>query len=455
MYTGKIGNPHLETLLEQPADPETWVSPTRQRPFHGFASYLAWPETGRVGNILQMKEVTLDQGALGHSKVKPTTLMTDIPEVLPLHGMKAAQGQCTTWSDDLETRLQEAREAAEWSPGLVQVLQTAILRKQRSAIYAPRRGQVMRNPEKWRGFLEQQRRGRERLGLPPRPDEYLALRAVNSTLEEWKRHILNEHQPARRDCAECLRAMGRSRPHHRNAHVSSYALNIDVAGPFPAGHDQGGLAPRYFMVGVYTLPVKDGEVLVEALQEMGGCRFLDEAVHGSARLRQQEQELLKDEINHVGGPDIDGELHHGKDDGPEGARGDDSGDQGLHPAFQAFGEERKQDEVMLSEAEMRELDLKNKKWEEHVSDLSDIQIQNITMAIPLRSRQVVEITKGLSYFYAKLKSLGLPLHRVHSDRAKEFVSRQFATWIAQRDVMHTTTAGDEHQEGIFFLFGFS
>ena len=94
---------------------------------------------------------------------------------------------------------------------------------------------------------------------------------------------------------------------------------------------------------------------------------------------------------------------------------------------------------------MRELDLKNKKWEEHVSDLSDIQIQNITMAIPLRSRQVVEITKGLSYFYAKLKSLGLPLHRVHSDRAKEFVSRQFATWIAQRDVMHTTTAGDEHQ----------
>ena len=68
-----------------------------------------------------MKEVTLDQGALGHSKVKPTTLMTDIPEVLPLHGMKAAQGQCTTWSDDLETRLQEARDAAEWSPGLVQV----------------------------------------------------------------------------------------------------------------------------------------------------------------------------------------------------------------------------------------------------------------------------------------------------------------------------------------------
>ena len=256
MYTGKIGNPHLETLLEQPADPETWVSPTRQRPFHGFASYLAWPETGRVGNILQMKEVTLDQGALGHSKVKPTTLMTDIAEVLPLHGMKADRGQCASWSDDLETRLQEAREAAEWSPGLVQVLQTAIRRKQQSAVYAPRRGQVMRNPEKWRGFLEQQRRGRERLGLPPRPDEYLALRAVNQQLDEWKRHILNEHQPARRDCAECLRAMGRSRPHHRNAHASAYSLNIDVAGPYPAGHDQAGVAPRYFMVGVYTLPVK-------------------------------------------------------------------------------------------------------------------------------------------------------------------------------------------------------
>ena len=173
MYTGKTGNPHLETLLEQPADPETWVSPTRQRPFHGFASYLAWPETGRVGNILQMKE--------GHSKVKPTTLMTDIAEVLPLHGLKADRGQCASWSDDLETRLQEAREAAEWSPGLVQVLQTAIRRKQQSAVYAPRRGQVMRNPEKWRGFLEQQRRGRERLGLPPRPDEYLASNLTNGS----------------------------------------------------------------------------------------------------------------------------------------------------------------------------------------------------------------------------------------------------------------------------------
>ena len=82
----------------------------------------------------------------------------------------------------------------------------------------------------------------------------------NQQLDEWKRHILNEHQPARRDCAECLRAMGRSRPHHRNAHASAYSLNIDVAGPYPGGHDQAGVAPRYFMVGVYTLPVKDGAV---------------------------------------------------------------------------------------------------------------------------------------------------------------------------------------------------
>ncbi len=67
------------------------------------------------------------------------------------------------------------------------------------------------------------------------------------------------------------------------------------------------------------------------------------------------------------------------------------------------------------------------------------------MAVPLRSRHVNEITKAVSYFYAKVKSLGLPLHRIHSDRAKEFVSKQFATWVSQRDLMHTTTAGDEHQ----------
>lgn len=42
------------------------------------------------------------------------------------------------------------------------------------------------------------------------------------------------------------------------------------------------------MVGVYTLPVKEGEALVESLQEMGGSREPGEG----ADLRRRGEELL-------------------------------------------------------------------------------------------------------------------------------------------------------------------
>ena len=195
--------------------------------------------------------------------------------------------------------------------------------------------------------------------------------------------------------------------------------------------------------------MKDGAVLVESLQDLGGHRHEESKdKHGGAsRLQDQERALLHESFAVGGaGEDDEGlqpEVHDG--DRAIAEQGQDSGDCELHPDLVAFVEGPRKEAEPLSEVMIRELDIKNKRWEEHVSDLSDIQSQNLTMAVPLKSRHVAEITKALSYFYAKLKSLNLPLHRVHSDRAKEFVSKSFATWISQRDVMHTTTAGDEHQ----------
>ena len=219
---------------------------------------------------------------------------------------------------------------------------------------------------------------------------------------------------------------------------------------------QGGLAPRYFMVGVYTLPVKEGEALVESLQEMGGGREPGERED----LRQRGDELLRaDREGEVQRPEIhpQGQKESSEDelerlilgeDKPKVPHGQedlhDKDGQGEQQPVIFVDREAKEDEV-LPEALIRDLDIKNKQWEEYVQDLSDVRIQNITMAVPLRSRNVNDITRAVSYFYAKVKSLGLPLHRIHSDRAKEFVSKKFAAWVSQRDLMHTTTAGDEHQ----------
>ena len=66
---------------------------------------------------------------------------------------------------------------------------------------------------------------------------------------------------------------------------------------------------------------------------------------------------------------------------------------------------------------------------------------NLTMAIPLKSRHASDIIEVTSLVYGRLRSLGLPLHRVHTDRA----SKEFSVWLRQRNVAHTTTGGDENQ----------
>ena len=187
----------------------------------------------------------------------------------------------------------------------------------------------------------------------------------------------HEHQPSRRDCAECRRAMGRSRPHHRNPHVQAYSLNVDVAGPYPGGHDQGGLVPRYFMVGVYTLPVKEGEALVESLQEMGGSREPGEGAdlrrRGEELLRaDQEGEVQQPEEHPQGCRDVSRDefeqqiLGDEKQEGLQGQEdlGDQDGPGEQQPVIFVEGDPK--EEERLPEMMVRELDIKNKQWEEYV-----------------------------------------------------------------------------------------
>ena len=46
---------------------------------------------------------------------------------------------------------------------------------------------------------------------------------------------------------------------------------------------------------------------------------------------------------------------------------------------------------------------------------------------------------------SQFRAIGLPVVRLHTDRAKEFVSRSLAQWMRDHDVLHTTSSGDESQ----------
>ena len=79
--------------------------------------------------IASLSEIRFDQGTLGHDYCKPTTLLTDVEEVKQLDGQRVAQGTTQGWPGYLKDRMNEAKMAAEWAPGLCDLIKTAIRRK--------------------------------------------------------------------------------------------------------------------------------------------------------------------------------------------------------------------------------------------------------------------------------------------------------------------------------------
>ena len=80
-------------VVEQPRDPKEWkVADGEDMP-----SFLCWEEVKQFGKDLALREVRLDQGALGHRTRKPTTLLTNMPELVQLDGLRvtASPGRMT------------------------------------------------------------------------------------------------------------------------------------------------------------------------------------------------------------------------------------------------------------------------------------------------------------------------------------------------------------------------
>ena len=76
-------------------------------------------------------------------------------------------------------------------------------------------------------------------------------------VEEWKRHIKQEHVPFRRDCRDCVEAMGFSNPHRRSRNASSaFMMAVDIMGLIEQGRDLGlNQWCKYVMVATIPVPV--------------------------------------------------------------------------------------------------------------------------------------------------------------------------------------------------------
>ena len=198
--------------------------------------------------------------------------------------------------------------------------------------------------------------------------EERALRAVTTKeaqeLLDWRKHVEMGRVPYRKDCVVCVQNQGRDRQRRRVPTPEAYALSVDIAGPFLPGTFQEQGLYRYFMVGAYTVPCKNGQVLAEGLQQC--C---------DASVREEAPEDMK------------GKGRSG-DDGPSGGEERGSTCQfdrccvnlsdppaGSSDPLQLRPEKS---EEQPSEAEIRASEVENQRWKEAVQDLQGVEVKNLT-----------------------------------------------------------------------------
>ena len=218
-------------------------------------------------------------------------------------------------------------------------------------------------------------------------------------LEGYERHCAANHLPYRRDCATCVEAAGRDRARRRIQHPEAFCWSVDLAGPFRAGKDMEVNQARYFMVHTVTIPLKDGAILVDGLHQQAPARPAEE---------------------------VDLESR----DEPDG------GDPMQEVEEQECGEELPaEDQAAVEKAQER--------WNKYVQEKESVETTSLTWAVPLASPKTDDIIAAAAQGYSRLRALGIPVIRVHSDRAREFTSKSFRRWASQRSLYTTYTAGDE------------
>ena len=226
-------SPPLLSLLENPRDPVSFLGSEAEH----LPSLWITPEWLTVQEFLGLQQYHLNQGPLGHTKVKPTTVAA--------HGLywpvwarditdKTCYPSCAVGSDDSKTW-------AAWAPGLKAAVREAI----------DNLGDV------W-----------HRYKVDPEALKALAPRKVRTSFAD---HVANGHVPFRADCRHCLEGRLRARPHRRQPAADSFVLSLDLMGPHKSGRDEILDEVRYVLVAVYTFPETLG---------VGGSAAPDEPARG-------------------------------------------------------------------------------------------------------------------------------------------------------------------------------
>ena len=224
------------------------------------------------------------------------------------------------------------------------------------------------------------------------------------TAKEWQLHIRRDHIPYRKDCRHCVQSAA-GRPHRKTAHRSAYVLSADVAGPFRTqGMNTETNQNKFMLVCAYQFPrLPETLPAQEELEKEDTGAGVGELFWDDADDEGEASGLVLEEAEDISG---DAEQSEEKIKEPEGS-----------------------EEISKEEREAKE-----------ASEPFEFSVAYFVR--PLRSRRSGDVLRALQEVYIDVKMLGLPVNRLHADRAREFRTPAVAEWAASRDVQITRTEGD-------------
>ena len=388
--------------MEQPQDPCEYRS---QQDVNKYKFMSVWRTTAwkHFQEKYELVITSFEQGAYGHVKPKPTSFGHNITGFEQLHGAKTQRepGHQDTWRhQSVPQRIAESATWSEWAPGV----KAALLEGLRRNLSQLNDGRCHLGAL---GSAEEA--PRESNGDDVKPKECGAQLCPLSevALAKWKSHILHDHQPMRRDCKVCVEAAGKSRQHRRIQHPSAYCLAIDLSGKLKKGKDQFGTSGSYVLLGCYTFPTTTDDIPL--------C--------GPGQPQPSEDAPLPALGEMVDEDGVDGDVEDGELPRLEVNEEEDVGDW---------------DQKATERAKVA-----YDSWMKVVEQCKQVKVKTLTFVEVVPSRATGHIMEGLSKIYSKIRSLGLPVLRLHADRARELTSKSVQAWCHSRDIVTTYTTGSD------------
>ena len=257
-----------------------------------------------------------------------------------------------------------------------------------------------------------------KIGLTPTP-----------RLSSWRTHIQQDHYPFRKDCQVCQEAAAKGAPHYRQkVPPRAGVLSLDITGPFQKARDlERGTYAKYILAGAVTWPSGgvgpdvEPEDLEEPHQEAPPLVELEEDPPGRPK-RGRPRERRPDDDS-----EDDGDASEVADENDEEEIGPEVVDElPIDDLLEAGGDDQ-QEEPQKEE------------------NPKTAQMTVYRLAIPLESRAQGVVLRGIIDLVLMLRSEGIHVTQLHTDRGGEFRSKRLRTWCRERNVLQTWTAGDKPQ----------